>query len=119
MKTRKHCPPGYANIHPNNMGQELSLKCLVACVAAGLWFDVQGAPAALPEVSGVELQPLVAQAKRLTEALEYLGAPLSPENQQALEAAMAMADERAATRGIQEVLDPQCLVSVTINPEMR
>jgi hypothetical protein len=101
------------------MRQELSLKCLVVCVAVGLWFDVQGAPAALPEVSGVELQPLVAQVKRLTEALEYLGAPLSPEKQQALEAAMAMSDEHAATRSIQEILDPQCLISLTINPEMR
>jgi hypothetical protein len=39
-------------------------------------------------VSGVELQPLAAQVKRMTEALDYLGAPLSPAKQQALEAAM-------------------------------
>ncbi len=53
MKTRKHCPPGHPNIHPISMRQERSLKCLAVCVAAGLWFDVQGAPAALPEVSEV------------------------------------------------------------------
>jgi hypothetical protein len=101
------------------MRQELSLKCLLVCAAAGLWFDAQGAAAALPEGNGIELQPLAAQVKRLAEALEYLGTPLSPEKQQALDAAMAMPDERTATRSVQEILDPQCLVSVNINPEMR
>jgi hypothetical protein len=101
------------------MRQELSLKCLVVCLTAGVWFNAQGAAAVLPEVSGVELQPLVAQVKRLTEALEYLGTPLSPEKQQALDAAMAMTSKRAAARSIQEILDPLCLVSVNINPEMR
>ena len=32
---------------------------------------------------------------------------------------MAMSDEADATRSIQEILDPLCLVSVDINPEMR
>jgi hypothetical protein len=88
-------------------------------VALGLGFGAQGAPAALPEVSGVELQPLAAQVKHVKEALDYLGVPLSPAKQQALGAAMAMSDEAAATRSIQEILDPLCLVSVDINPEMR
>ena len=92
---------------------------VAALAALGLGFGAQGAAAALPEVSGVELQPLAAQVKRVTEALDYLGAPLSPAKQQALEAAMAMSDEAAATRSIQEILDPLCLVRVDINPEMR
>ena len=62
--------------------------CLISIAALGLGFGAQGAAAALPEVSGVELQPLAAQVKRMTEALDYLGAPLSPAKQQALEAAM-------------------------------
>lgn len=32
---------------------------------------------------------------------------------------MSEADETAGTRSIQEILDPHCLVSVDINPEMR
>ena len=32
---------------------------------------------------------------------------------------MAISDEAAATRSMQEILDPLCLVSVDINPEMR
>ena len=82
------------------MKHELSLISVAALAALGLSFGAQGA-AALPEVSGVELQPLAAQVKRVTEALDYLGAPLSPAKQQALEAAMAMSDEAAATRSIQ------------------
>jgi hypothetical protein len=101
------------------MRHELTLISVAALAALGLGFGAQGAAAALPEVSGVELQPLVAQVKGVTEALDYLGAPLSPAKQQALEAAMAMSDEAAATRSIQEILDPLCLVSVDINPEMR
>ena len=57
-------------------------------------------------MSGVELQPLAAQVKRVTEALEYLGAPFSAAEQGALEAAMAMSDETAGTRRIQAILDP-------------
>ena len=92
---------------------------VTALAALWLGFGPQGEAAALPEVSGVELQPLAAQVKRVTEALDYLGAPLSPAQQQALAAAMANSDEAAATRSIQEILDPFCLVSVDINPEMR
>ena len=54
------------------MRHELSLISVAALAALGLSFGAQGA-AALPEVSGVELQPLAAQVKRVTEALDYLG----------------------------------------------
>jgi hypothetical protein len=101
------------------MRHYFSLLTLLACVASQLCLGAQDTAAALPEVGGVELQPLAAQVKRLTEALDYLGAPLAPAKQKALEAAMAMADEKAATRTIQAILDPLCLVSVNINPEMR
>ena len=66
------------------MRHELSLISVAALAALGLGFGAQCAAAALPEVSGVELQPLAAQVKRVTEALDYLGAPLSPAKQQAL-----------------------------------
>ena len=74
--------------------------------------------AALPQVAGVEVQPLVAQVKRVAEALEYLGAPLSAEERQKLEAAGSM-KEVEAVAAIQTVLDAHCLVGVDINPEMR
>jgi hypothetical protein len=66
------------------MRHELSLISVAALAALGLGLGAPGAAAALPEVSGVELQPLAAQVKRVTEALDYLGAPLSPAKQPAL-----------------------------------
>ena len=81
--------------------------------------QICSAPAApLPVVTGVELQPLIAQVKRVTEALDYLGAPLSEKESRALEAAGAL-KEAEAVEAIQTVLDAHCLVGVDINPEMR
>ncbi|HLH53412.1 MAG TPA: CehA/McbA family metallohydrolase [Verrucomicrobiae bacterium] len=73
----------------------------------------------LPEVRGVELQPLAAQVKRVVEALELAGAPLSAEERKALNEAMDASDAAAGCKAIQQILDQHCLVGVTINPEMR
>src|SRR5258707_4476478 len=67
----------------------------------------------------VELQPLAAQAERIVEALAYFGAPLSPTERQALVAATSKGEASEAVTEIQKVLDPHCLISVHINPEMR
>ncbi len=73
----------------------------------------------LPLVVDVEQQPLVAATGRLIEALEYVGAPLSVEDSQKLTAAMQNTDAGESIRAIQKVLDPHCLIHVTINPESR
>jgi hypothetical protein len=73
----------------------------------------------LPRVQQVELQPLAAQVKRLVEALDYLGAPLSAADKQALEKAANTTDGARASREIQDVLDKYCLMDVQINPESR
>src|SRR6476659_2162134 len=75
--------------------------------------------AGLPLVKGVEAQPLAAQIKRVAEALEYLGVPLSDSERQSLEKAAGMTDSAKACEAIQQVLDPRCLAGITINPEMR
>src|SRR5436190_24044913 len=61
----------------------------------------------------VDGQPLAANAERLVQALEFLGAPLSADAAAALKAAGQ--DGKA----IQKVLDPLALVVVSINPEAR
>ena len=71
----------------------------------------------LPQVGQVELQPLTAQVKRLVEALDYLGAPLSPADTQALERAARDTDATRAGREIQRILDRYCLIDVHINQE--
>jgi len=96
--------------------------CFLALLAA-----IQGLPQAalaaqsheLPLVRDVELQPLVAQVRRVMEATDYLGAPLSPADKQALETAFQQADADEAGQTIQRVLDKYCLFGVNINPESR
>jgi hypothetical protein len=66
----------------------------------------------LPPIE-VEGQPLAANAERLAQALDFLGAPL-PE---ATRAALRDAGEDA--KRIQLALDPRVLVVVSINPESR
>ncbi len=73
----------------------------------------------LPVVSKVALQPLAAHVKQLTEALDFLGNPLPEEAKTKLTIALAEAVPEKQVRLIQEVLDPFCLMGVTINPESR
>ena len=68
--------------------------------------------AALPVVSVPDFQPLAAQVRRLKEALDLVGQPLSAAEQTALSQATTPAQ-------VQAVLDPKCLFAVQINPEMR
>ena len=75
--------------------------------------------AALPPVHHVELQPLAAQAARIQDALDYLGAPLSPVERSQLAEAAKSTDAARGTAQIQAVLDRRCLFGVTINPAMR
>jgi len=70
-------------------------------------------------VRGVELQPLIAHARRIVEATDYLGTPFSAADKQALEAAFKQTDADAAGEAIQQVLDKYCLLGVNINPESR
>ena len=63
----------------------------------------------------VEGQPLAANAQRLMEALQILGSPLPAETATPLQAAAKARDARK----IQELLDPQVLIVVTLNPEAR
>jgi hypothetical protein len=71
--------------------------------------------AALPIVPDVDWQPFAAQAKRILEALDYLGSPLTSEERKAID--KALADSDAAL--LQKALDSSCLFGVDINPEMR
>lgn len=75
--------------------------------------------AALPVVTLTDLQPLRAQVRRVADALNLVGAPLSPAEQATLDDALAETDPTLACAKIQAVLDPKVLVGVHINPEMR
>jgi hypothetical protein len=70
----------------------------------------------LPVVKNVELQPLAAQANRVADALQLLGAPLSPQERQALKDAAADKDQARGVAAVQAVLDKHCLAGVTLQP---
>ena len=73
----------------------------------------------LPVVAKVEPQPLRAQARRVVEALKYLGEPLTEREQQAFDDALALENEEESAKAVQRVLDRRCLAGVNINPESR
>jgi len=68
----------------------------------------------LPKVEKVERQPLSAQAKRVTEALAFLGEPLSAEDVRALELAAGNPDQPEAIAALQAILDKRCVVGVKV-----
>jgi hypothetical protein len=73
----------------------------------------------LPVVAEVDWQPLAAQVKRVVQALEMVGSPLSEQQQATIDAALKETDAAAGVAKIQAVLDPLCLAGVSVNPESR
>ena len=70
-------------------------------------------------VAEVEAQPLLAQALRLQQALEFLGSPLPEDDVRLLKALQHQSVDVETVEAIQEILDPYCLAVVSINPEAR
>src|SRR5215471_3753007 len=93
--------------------------CLLLMLAEQTFLARAVEAPSLPLVQEVDVQPLAAQVRHVTDTLKYLGAPLSATERATLEAAMAKGDAADATEQMQQILDPHCLVSVEINPEMR
>ena len=94
------------------------LRVCLCLLAIGL--ATPAVPAAdLEPVRSVEPQPFAAASERLRDALDYVGSPLSKEQQQALTSALQNPDGRASIVAIQAVFDPLVLAQVTINAESR
>src|SRR5262245_53463847 len=88
----------------------LAASCLVV-------FPCLTAFCELPDVKSVEKQPLVAQVKRVVEALNQLGVPLRDNDRTAFEAAIAESDSAKSVAAIQTVLDAYCLLGVEVKSE--
>jgi hypothetical protein len=67
----------------------------------------------------IPLQPFVQQVRQVETALGYLGEPLSPKDQAAIDENAAKTDEAAAVSGMEQILDKYTLAIVDINPESR
>ncbi|MDZ4803154.1 MAG: CehA/McbA family metallohydrolase [Bryobacteraceae bacterium] len=76
-------------------------------------------PPSLPLIVTTEIQPLLVNVSRITEALTYLGAPLTAYEQARLARAALLADNAKILEEIQSVLDSHCLAFVHLNPESR
>lgn len=76
-------------------------------------------PPSLGRGSLSELQPLLAEVRRVIEAMAYLGEPFSEAERASLDAAANLGDEARAIAEIERVLDPRCLLTIRINPESR
>ena len=92
-------------------------RILLACLISA--FSNTLCAQRLPLVNGTELQPLAANAERVVQTLELMGSPLAEDQQAALRTALADGNAAAVVESIQRILDPLCLVGVTINPESR
>lgn len=86
---------------------------LVTLAVAGLTVELATAQ------HTVSLQPLAQHVRRVEDALNYLGQPLSAAVHDQLNAAMALSDEQQAVTRIEKLLDPYVLAVVNINPESR
>jgi hypothetical protein len=72
-----------------------------------------------PLVQRVDRQPLDAQARRVVEALDYIGSPIDAADRDTLEIALREPADAASVLALQRVLDRYCLLDVHINPESR
>lgn len=103
---------------PGNCGRRALWPLIVILGAIAGW-AVPIRAADFLSVTDVESQPLAAATERLIEALEYVGAPLSTADRDALQAAIKDTTPRKQVAAIQKILDPLCIVGVVINPESR
>ncbi len=74
---------------------------------------------ALPGVSRVDRQPLLAQVQRLGEAMRHLGTPFQGDVERELSDAAGLSGDSAFAKRIQEILDPLCLAAVVLESDAR
>ncbi len=84
-----------------------------------LKFAVIAPPLGSRLLAQTDTQPLIAQVRRLVDAMAYLGEPLTEVERGRLEAAASMTDRAQVIEEVQRVLDPRCLLVVRISPESR
>jgi len=73
-------------------------------------------PPATDVMTGIESQPLLAQAIRLKDALNFLGSSLTKEDERKLIDLQQQAPSPQIPALVQNILDPYCLAMVNINP---
>ena len=67
----------------------------------------------------ISLQPFAQHVRQVETTLAYLGQPLTQKDHEAINLAIAEAEEPAAVRRLEQILDNHTLAIVDINPESR
>ena len=88
-------------------------------IAVAILATIGSAKAELPTVADVEFQPFASATGRLLEALDFIGAPLSANDEEAVRNALKASDQAGAVKQVQAILDRYCVAGVNINPESR
>src|SRR5947209_20195591 len=88
-------------------------KCKLSAIAVPLLCSLAAAQTRVP------LQPFAQQVRQVETTLAYLGEPLPPKDQDAINQVIANTDEAAAVSSLQQILDRYTLAIVDINPESR
>ena len=96
----------------------MKTACTLLLFGAFAFNPISNRAQEFPEVDEVPWQPLAAQIKRVSEALDYQGEPLSAADRKSLDALLASGGEDAVENA-QKILDPYCLIGININPESR
>lgn len=101
----------------------LVVACMMTCIFLTTTLPAQHtahhAPATDNTTTGIDPQPLLAQAIRLKEALSFLGSSLTKKDEEQLTALQHQPLTPAVSGRVQEILDPYCLAMININPEAR
>lgn len=94
---------------------------LTGAALFGLGFLAAQPPATAQELPTItaDRQPLVSATRRLVQALDSVGRPLSDAEQEKLAQLYQEEEDQQVIRGIQAILDPHCLAMIHINPESR
>jgi hypothetical protein len=100
---------------PNRVGRRAVLRTLAELPLAALPL----LRAVRLDANGVELQPLLAQVRRVLDAMDALGEPFAATDVTALTAAENAGDAASIAAAVERLLASRCLAEVRINPEAR
>jgi len=81
------------------------------------WAQAEQPPQKIPVPDAVTAQPLLAQVKRLEQALDAIGDPLSEGIKSSLKGLQPEQGDVAVTAAVQKLLDPSCLMAVGIGQD--
>ncbi|HXT25136.1 MAG TPA: hypothetical protein VN749_09955, partial [Candidatus Eisenbacteria bacterium] len=100
--------------------RSVTTACVPGIITLATFMVLQG-PTAISRAAQMRssLQPFAQQVRQVETTLAYLGQPLTQKDHEAINLAIAEADEADAVRRLEQILDNYTLAIVEINPESR